>query len=266
MEYNVFLSGGADKKPTPFQQVTGIRTPRLFAQLPKETRARLFRRHLVQVDEIYFNALLDHDFDGTDDSMGVRSALLRCKRFMGDDELGEQLREEARQIYFGENTFRIKYPSLTSFLEDDTRLELGDIENMLKTVIVDIAADHFLVRRRPISGAEHETRTRGITSLTRLRNATSVTIEVSGDGALDGCDSKTQTTILAMSRYIQEVIDHFGDRLIVDRKHTPTGARLDIKHFWDKPTPEEIRNVEIGIAPFWELMRVQIDNLRHPGQ
>ena len=220
--------------------------------------------------EIYWDGSRTNHFYDTDDASGVKREILRCKEFMGDDELGNQLRTEAREIYFGENTFRVQYPCFSDFM---TRGDLdylngdgmGNIVKMLKKVTMEVFADYtFVDEEEDINDADYHPEERGeFSALMCLENVKLITIEILGEGLLDGSDAKTQTTLLGMSSSIRMVVEHFAPQVAVVRCHTPTGRKMDITNYFDRPCPEVIQLVQQGVAPFAALMQVQIDDLLH---
>lgn len=250
------------------KKVTGVETPLDFIELPKEKRDEVYRRYLVEGRDIRIESdedSSDTDADSDDKSQGQEGVLLRRTSFMGNDEVGMRLIKEACEIYYGENTFRVRHPYFSDFLYDDTHRDFkGDISAMLRRVVLEVRADYAVVltpeEEEEKYGGESDTRSE-LMILTHLLQANSVTIEVLGDIMLDGSDAKTQTTLLEMADPVKYLIEHFGDRFTIRRVHLPTRLSVDIRHYWDQPSPEAIRRVRVGHCSFVDLMQVQIQDL-----
>lgn len=252
---------------TRFEKVTGVKTPLDFLELPKEKRDEVYRYYLVKVRDIYIESSEDSetDTDSDDEPQVDEGALLLRTSFMGDDEVGMRLIEEAYEIYYGENTFRVRHPSFSDFLYIDTHRDFkGEISNMLRRVVLEVCTDYAMV----LTPAEEDETYEGesdmrieLMTLTHIRQADSVVMEVLGDGMLDGSDGKTQTTLLQIADPVKDIIEHFGDRFTIKRVHLPTRLSINIRHYWNQPSPEAIHRVRSGFAPFEDLMQVQIQNL-----
>ncbi|OBT92830.1 hypothetical protein VE01_09108 [Pseudogymnoascus verrucosus] len=90
--------------------------PSEFIKFVIEERPKILWRHLVKED----GYIDDDDNYNKEFAEGV---LLRRERFMGDDESGKQIVKEAREIYYGENTFSVESHCLRVFLIRDTRAD-----------------------------------------------------------------------------------------------------------------------------------------------
>lgn len=124
------------------RRMLGAKLPSEFIKLPIGKRQEIFRRYLVKEDDyVHIEEGDDDDFFNEEIAEG---ALLRQEYFMGDDEAGKQLVKEARQIYYGENTFTVRSHWLCEFICDT----LADgkpmaIEPLVRRIIVRVDVEHI---------------------------------------------------------------------------------------------------------------------------
>jgi len=101
------------------QRMLGSLTPGAFLKLPREAREEVYVRRLVKEGEY---VLIDEGDDEDDeDSFNpeiARGVILRQAYFVGGGEVGSQIAEEAREVYYTRNTFEVRSHWLGEFLWD----------------------------------------------------------------------------------------------------------------------------------------------------
>lgn len=252
------------------RRMLGAKLPSEFIKLPIGKRQEIFRRYLVKEDDyVHIEEGDDDDFFNEEIAEG---ALLRQEYFMGDDEAGKQLVKEARQIYYGENTFTVRSHWLCEFICDT----LADgkpmaIEPLVRRIIVRVDVEHIhdmddftSMSEDEAEGGETEKSwvVRDLRRLLKFTNAELICIEVRGGGALDGSDLRTQQKIEEMSGIVKKLIMQFGESFTIRkmmRRNDGQWTSHDMRSYWNKPTSMAKSRLPAGKTTFEELMQVQIE-------
>ncbi|KFZ06229.1 hypothetical protein V502_09913 [Pseudogymnoascus sp. VKM F-4520 (FW-2644)] len=110
--------------------------PADFIKLPIKDRNEVYRRYLTQETNVRIEEGDDENICNPQIKDGV---LLRQKYFVGKDDAGEQIVQEAREIYYQENTFDIRSHWLGEFmidhLADRTRFHVAPL---IRRVVVTV--------------------------------------------------------------------------------------------------------------------------------
>lgn len=239
----------------------GGKTPAQFMKLPKESRNEVFRRHLVQEDYVQIEEGDEEDFFNPKLADGV---LLRQEYFMGNDEVGKQLVEEAREIYYAENTFTVRSHWLCEFVRDT----LADgkpiaIEPLVRRIMVQVDTEHIHDKDdftyMPKGETEKSWVVRDLRQLLNFTNAEWIGIEVRGGGALDGSDLRTQQKIEEMSGIVKKLIDQFGEAFTIGKVAPKKPLFHNLRPYWDSPSAMAKQKLQAGKASFEELMQIQVE-------
>ncbi|KAH6876894.1 hypothetical protein B0T10DRAFT_465008 [Thelonectria olida] len=236
--------------------ILGEPTVAAFASLSKDGRRHTFRRCLVEDEPI--------EFDGIFEWQCCR-AVYTFRLFMehlNGDEAAQQLIQEARCVFYEENTFVMSSNWLNQFLNN----KLGNGE---KPASVESLVRHITVQvdRRYCNATNLAS---SLLDLFRMTNPERISLEILDRGVPDGRDFATQETIKRISCVVQDLIDYFGRRLTVskvtfsdddfkDGLATYPADFCDIKSYWNLPTKRTREKALKGQVSFEELMQIQIE-------
>ncbi|KAL5346551.1 hypothetical protein ACLOAV_008822 [Pseudogymnoascus australis] len=211
-------------------------------------------RYLVKEDDyVHIEEGDDDDFFNEEIAEG---ALLRQEYFMGDDEAGKQLVKEARQIYYGENTFTVRSHWLCEFICDT--LANGKpmaIEPLVRRIIVRVDVEHIYDMDNFTSMSEDEAEggeaekswvVRDLRRLLKFTNAEMICIE----------------KIEEMLGIVKKLIMQFGESFTIRKMMWRSDGQWtshDMRSYWNKPTSMAKSKLPVGKAKFEELMQVQIE-------
>ncbi|KAH6949679.1 hypothetical protein BKA56DRAFT_499532, partial [Ilyonectria sp. MPI-CAGE-AT-0026] len=172
-----------------------------FAALPKDTRRNGFRKCLVENELIEFDGFVEWQH-----CKAIYTFLL-FKEHLEGNEIGQQLIQEARQIFYEENSFMLSSTLLQWFLSDP----LGGWEKStpVKSLVRDIT---IRVDRRHCRGEDMVPSLQEAFQFTDLER---VSIEILDRGVPDGSDLATQETIKKITRVVKDLIGRFDERLQV---------------------------------------------------
>jgi hypothetical protein len=263
-------------------------TPAEFVKLPLGERNAVYKRHLVTENMVQIEEGDDDDFFNPELAKGV---LLRQEYMVGDDEAGKQIAKEAREMYYGQNTFTVRSHWLAEFiwdtLADRKPLRIEDLVRkiMVRVDVVNAWAedDEDLVtdgedeltselyslppverRRRERERKKLPRMPRTARELRRLlafKQAEWVGIEIHGSGALDSSDARTQKKIKDISRVVKQLIIKFPSQLTILRieKQERQSIAHNLRPYWDTPSPEARERVRSSTASFTEVMQTRIE-------
>lgn len=226
-----------------------------FAALSKSDRRNTFRKCLVENESIEFDGFVEWQ------RCKAIPIFLLFKEHLEANEVGQQLIQEARHVFYEENRFMMSSTLLDQFMGDT----LGNWDNSVavESLVRDIA---IRVDRRYCEG---ESLTPSLREVFRFTDPERISIEVLDRGVPDGSDLATQDTIKKISRVVKDLIEHFGHRLEVSKvllwdADFKDGLTIypvvyyDIKSYWSPPDEAARERMWKGQALFEEVMQVQI--------
>jgi hypothetical protein len=278
------------------QRALGNLTPAAFLKLPREAREKVYVRRLVKEgghvlieegdDEDFFNPEIE------------RNAILRQACLVGGGEVGSQIAEEAREVYYTRNTFEVRSHWLKEFLWDCLAHGRPEsVDHLIRRIVVQVDLRHIYEDGFGESNSEDEdgdgdmddnTRdhqgsgpglgkgkgeknskakatqaVRDLRLLFKLRNPEWVHIAIHGGGSLDGSDLGTQLKIQEISKVVKKLLEWFPGRLKIRKVLSIEGQRqrfgADLTVYWQPPTKEVKERVRRGVASFQDVMQVQIE-------
>jgi len=269
----------------------GGRTIHQFASLPPRQRQAIFRSHLVQKRPV----IIEEGDDDNDLNPHIASGvLLRQQHFMGDDDTGKRLVEEAREIYYGENHFNVRLHWLREFMSDylgdhETKVPIAPFIKKEITIVADLHDSSHMFwsfeaydadddgeggelesssdKQDPSSvhyrhGTEKLARwtQKHLKDLLLFTNAKQVNLLLCGRGLLDGSDLATHKTLKDISYAVKLLIDFFGDRFsikkMIRRGEHPSRS---LTAYWESPTEMARQGVRRGEAAFKHVIQVEME-------
>lgn len=242
------------------RRILGGRSPAQFAKLPKETREKIFRRHLVRAagnDDHSRDPVYPSDIRKEDPRI-ADGVMLRQEYFMGDDEVGRQLVDEARDIYYAKNWFKVDSNLLYEFMSDHFADGVPiPIESRVQNITVRV---NIHDQRRP-NDLDSDLGLEGcvakdLRQLLKFTAAEKVEVMLWGSGNRNGYDLATQRKIKEISGVVAELIGQFGSKLRVIR--AAGKEAVWIQSYWNEPSEDSQRNFWEGNATMYEAMQIQI--------
>jgi hypothetical protein len=222
--------------------------------LPREGREKILRRYLVR-DRTRNCDYLDLEIED-----GV---MLRQQYFMGDDVVGRQLVEEAREIYYAENQFTVDSDILYDFIRDPfADGELMAIESLVRNITVRVNIHDHRGPYDPDSGLESWV-ARELRLLLKFTGAEKITIWLWGPGAEFGGDPVTLLKIREIAGIVKELINQFTFGVVRVLRAAGTGSMV-FNPFWLAPSEEARKNFQEGKATMQETMQIQIEEWTRP--
>lgn len=274
----------ADEFAAVYKMLQG-RTVEEFSKLSLIQRKSIFNQHLTQPEWVIIE-------EGDDDNMMnpeiADGVLLLQKLFMGKNERGGQMVKEAREVYYGENVFRVKLHWLCEFQCDQYDFEtVQPIAPLVRRLIVetdlhngydaenddddnpfyphdgigDSEDDRDINQDIRPSGDIVARRTRKrLEELFLFNNAEEVTLVLRGGGPPDGNHAATRQTIADISIPVKRLIEFFGNRFTI-QKWPEIGSRpaVNLVSYWNKPTDLTRRDVKEGRASFQQHMQMDVE-------
>ncbi|KAJ9640278.1 hypothetical protein H2199_005817 [Coniosporium tulheliwenetii] len=239
------------ERDTKVRRILNGLSPAEFASLPLEARHEVYTRHLVKENgRVLIDEADDEDFLNPEIAQGV---ILRQEYFMGADAVGRRIVEEAREVYYTQNTFAVQSHWLYEFMVDTppaasqivVRVDLRHVED----------TGQFASKAK--KGKEKSAVVRDLEGLMKVENAEWIGIEI------EGSDLRTQQKIKEMSKIVKRLIERFGERLTIGKVQRKPGDRHgtygDLKPYWRKPTAQAKENLRRCKASFEEVMQIQIE-------
>lgn len=238
-------------------------TPAEFVALDRDSREDVYWRYLVKDSGHVIVDESDEDDLNPEIAKGV---ILRQEHFVGSDAAGRQIAEEAREVYYTENSFYVRSHWLCEFLVDALASdEPFRVEGLIRRLAVTVDLRHVYDdgTDRSSRGREEGRAVRDLKQLMGLEKAEWIGIYVVGGGAANGSDLATQQKIKEISGVVQELIERFQGRLTIRKVRTEREVLewggYDLRRYWEKPTARAKRKVVEGTASFEELMQVQME-------
>lgn len=263
-----------------------------FIKLPLEEHNKVYRRYLVKEGYVQIE---EGDNDDSFNPAIANSVLLRQEYMVGSDTASKQIVQEAREVYYTENTFTVRSYWLCEFVTDT----LADgkplrIESIVRRIMVVVDLNYIYGDNpdsdideaelydtggkllSPIEGRKAEKKlgkkkaskksTPAVRDLRRLLAFTQaewIGVEIWGKGALDGSDLKTQLKIKEISKVVKELIVQFQDcftiRKVQKRPGNSYSTAHDLKPYWELPTALAKEKLQQSTVLFQELMQIQIE-------
>ncbi|KAK0761666.1 hypothetical protein THAR02_09858 [Trichoderma harzianum] len=230
-----------------------------FFSLTEDERSCLLNQLLIQQEPVivypsfHFLGMNTHLKYG----MQLLKGLALCK---GDSKL---LRD-ARERFYGGNEFLVWWHGLGDFLSgvSTDAIENCPVDRIVRNVTVryDMGEDKKYWLGKDL-----------VTELERLlclENPKRLSIEIIGEGNLDGSDIKTQQLLKDACFIVNQLKAHFGARFEI-RKGSRDSTLLPSRHvypltsYWDEPDDLMRQKVRIGVANNEENMRVQVESWLH---
>jgi hypothetical protein len=267
-------------------------TPAEFIKLPLNERRKVYRRYLVKEGYVQIEEGDDDDSFNPTIANGV---LLRQEYMVGSDAASKQIVQEAREVYYTENTFTVRSHWLCEFVTDT----LADgkplrIEPMVRKIMVVVDLNHIYgdnpdsdideselfdaegkllspIERRKAekklgkkkASKKSTPAVRDLRRLLAFTQAEWIGVEIWGKGALDGSDLKTQLKIKEISKVVKELIAQFQDRFTIFKIQKRPGnsdpTSHNLKPYWDPPTALAKDKLQRSTVSFQELMQIQIE-------
>jgi len=255
------------------KEMLGGLGPAEFVQLPRDQRNNVYKRHLVKQEG---NVRVDEADDDNDLNPEITQGVILMQEWcVGSDEAGRQIMQEAREIYYMENSFEVRSHWLREFLADTlVDGKARKVEELVRmiTVIVDI--------RHPWQGQGHVSKSKGerkseaVQDLEQLLKCADevelIMIEIRGGGAADGSDLGTQMKIKEICKIVKELISKFGDERVRIWKRLQLPAMpaqkflRNLTGYWKAPgVGVKDRLWASKTTSFEELMQVQIEDWTH---
>ena len=235
-------------------------TPGAFLKLPREAREKVYVRHLVKEGgHVLVEEGDDEDFLNPEIARGV---ILRQASFVGGGEVGSQIAEEAREVYYTRNTFEVRSHWLTEFLWDYLAHDRAEsVDHLIRRIMVQVdlqhiykdefdkrnnedededgdmddnARDHQASAPGPGQGkgkggksskAKATQAVRDLRLLFKLKNVEWIHIAIHGGGSLDGSDLGTQLKIQEISKVVKKLLERFPGRLKITKVLAIEGQR-----------------------------------------
>lgn len=260
-----------------------------FVKLPLEQRNEVYERYLVKDGYVQIEEGDDDDSFNPSIAKGV---LLRQEYIVGSDAAGKQIAQEAREFYYGQNTFTVRSHWLCEFITDT----LADgkplrIEPLVRGIMIVVDTEHRegdeptsdyddleldaegkpvpimeLMKSKRLRGKPSKKSSPAVRDLRRLlafKEAEWVGVEIHGRGALDGSDLKTQQKIKEISKIVKQLIAQFGDRFTIKKIQKRPGDNHttchNLKPYWDMPTTAAKDRLRIFTSSFQDLMQIQVE-------
>ena len=276
-------------------KMLGNRTPEEFLRLPSAQREQILAKQQVRVGQA---VIIDES--GLDDLLNpeiAQSSILRQAELVGGGEVGEQVRREACEIYYGRNRFVVDSHWLGEFLgecdqdgggvrsitvqvwlqhpwEDDDEGDLSDGEGLdLGGAAEDpLGADggeekgedfdrNFWAKSRPVPLAVQDLR-----RLFGRETLREVMIRLIGGGAGEGSDLGTQLKAREISRVVKRLMGWMRGRQgtvrvekVVEIDGVCRLAGREITGWWGSPRAEGRERFRRGRASFEEVMQMQME-------
>lgn len=263
-------------------------TPADFVKLPLDQRNAVYRRHLVTERMVQIEEGDDDDLFNPELAKGV---LLRQEYAVGEDEAGKQIAKEARETYYGQNTFTVRSHWLAEFIwdtlankkplrieglvrkikvrvdvvnawADDDKDLVTDGEDVLTSELYSLPPVERRRRERERKKLPRMPRTaRELRRLLAFEQAKWVSIEIHGTGALNSSDARTQKKIKDISSVVKQLIVKFPSQLAIlwIEKRERQSIAHDLRPYWDTPSPEARERVRSSTASFTEVMQTRIE-------
>ncbi|KAF5012465.1 hypothetical protein FDECE_1517 [Fusarium decemcellulare] len=210
-----------------------------FNCLPGPMRKAILTKHLVHTEAVV-----------------TEPEPLRRSGRMNDGKLEKtekQLRNEACEIYYGENTFIVPLGMLYAFLEHPLCEHDEDfsVAPLVGTILVDLKMN---------CGFNTDDIQRRLEDLFLFTHAKQITLRLVGGRTFDGMDRAGQTLMHCVEESVERLIQKFGLRF--DIKKCPEGREAEarsIKFYWSPPTEETKRRVkeDIGMS-FEDVTQVEL--------
>ncbi|KAF4462685.1 hypothetical protein FALBO_10508 [Fusarium albosuccineum] len=215
-----------------------------FNRLPAPKRKAILTRHLVHTEAVV---------------IGPGPLLRRWwrKNDGKPEEPDKQLRNEACEIYYGENTFIVTLGMLWEFLKHLLSHDEEDfsVAPLVGTILVDLILVD-LKKERDFYMVDIESR---LEDLFLFTHAKQITLRLVGGRTFDGMDTAGHELMHCVEESVERLIWKFGLRF--DIKKCPEGREAEarsIKYYWSPPTEETKQRVEEGIGSFKDITQVEI--------
>lgn len=250
-----------------------------FVRLTPDERREILKDHLVQEELVVFDEV---DNNGSLRPKVAEGMRLRREDFVGSDETGKQLVEEALNVYYGGNIFYVRLHWLCEFLTDylGDMVTPIDVAPFVRRIIVevDIHDDHHyywncgdenedeVEDERPSEQLARWTLER-LGDLHFFVKAEYIEVRLCGGGKSDGSDAATRQTIKDIAVFIGELIKRFNrfGRRVVDITKAVRGSKLpaqSILEYWNQPSEWAKKESTKGRVTFKETMAIEIAELR----
>lgn len=219
-------------------------------------RQAIFRRLFVAPCSVEFEAA---------DIEEQEPEAIRFRHFMeqtAQSQSERQYKDEARSIFYRENSFVVWAKDLGNFLSG----RYGDPNSQIP--VCELVRDMTVALCCPSASFQNDAD--GLAGALCLMDLEKLSIELWGNGAYNGSDFPTQRMIRSIAKTVKSLIIVFGHRLTIskillswqDWSLTPFRGwatnPYDLRPYWVEPSAATIKNVEFGKGSFEELMQVQI--------
>lgn len=225
-----------------------------FSGLTNENRAVVLQQWLVQW---WYPVILHPSHKPSDLNVHIAPGIALLKRLAAYDGKGKfDVISQAREKFYGDNEFLVWLYGLEHFFSGATtggaevsdivrnvtvRLNISDYEEHGKNLVIELE------------------------NLFRFKKVDRLTLEIFGEGTLEGSDSKTQRLIQDICSVVQRLIILFGNKFNVQKGSgisplLPSSEFHRITSYWDPPQIPARQKVCSGGATFKELMQVQVES------
>lgn len=225
-----------------------------LSSLTNDGRAHVLQQWLVQWG---YPVILHpwHDPSALNGYLVPGIALLkRLAAYEGKGRL--DLMSEAKVTFYGQNVFLVWLDGLQHFISGAITggTEVG---NIVRNVTIRINISDYKKHGKTLVTE--------LENLFRFEKANCLTLEIFGEGTLEGSDLKTQQLIQDICSTVKRLINSFGTRFNIQKGSAispllPSSKFCRLTSYWDPPQDSTRQRVCSGGATFKDLMQVQVES------